>query len=453
MNATGSALTGRELTYAGHVVSRTGSTPNERNLFDAVVSTTSADTTMFDQETVWEFTMADRVKFGSGASEELGAEADAIGADTVLVITDDGVSSAGIVEFLAGQFATAEVVVYADVEPDPDITLFEDALEYAGSVDPDLIVGVGGGSCIDVAKTTSVILDHDGDIREYIAPPTGDGEPIQRSGVPIVAVPTTAGTGSETSPVSVISLPEENLKVGISSRFQYPDLAVVDPELTVSLPPGPTAASGMDALCHAIEAYTTRRFSAKARPNRAANRPDYGGRTPVTDAFALRAIDLVSDNLRRAVNTGEDLQARRNMSLASFLAGVAFTNAGLGATHALALSVAGEYDTGHGITIATLLPAVMRFNADSVADRYADVYDAFAADADPRPADAADAAVRAVEGLAADVGIPAGLSELGVASDALPSLAEGTMQLERLLVGNPRRITAADAEAILNDAY
>ena len=409
---------------------------------------------MYEQDAVWEFNMADRVKFGTGAAEELGAEAAMVGAETVLIVTDEGVTGAGIVDYLAGQFESEDVVVYDGVEPDPDITLFEDAIEYAASIEPDLVVGVGGGSCIDVAKTTSVVVEHGGEVRDYVAPPTGAGEPIPGHGVPTVAIPTTAGTGSETSPVSVISLPDQRLKVGISSRFQYPDVAVVDPALTVSLPPGPTAASGMDALCHAIEAYTTRRYDAKSRPERATERPDYGGRTRVTDAFALTAIDLVADNLRRAVNNGDDLEARENMALASFLAGVAFTNAGLGATHALALSVAGEYDTGHGVTIATLLPAVMRFNAGVAADRYADVASQFGIEgAGVRSAEVAEAVIDAVEELADDVGVPDGLGALGVEPDELDALADRTMKLERLLVGNPRRVTADDAVRMLDDAF
>lgn len=409
---------------------------------------------MYEQDTIWEFNMADRVKFGTGAAEELGEEAEAIGAQSVLIITDQGVSGAGIVDYLTDQFTTADVAVYDEVEPDPDLAVFEDAIEYTAQVDPDLIAGIGGGSCIDVAKTTSIVVEHGDDLRDYIAPPTGAGKPVPDHGVPMVAIPTTSGTGSETSPVSVVSLPDENLKVGISSRFQYPDVAIVDPALTVSLPPGPTAASGMDALCHAIEAYTTRRFDAKPRPASSANRPNYGGRTPVTDTFALSAIDLISENLRRAVNNGEDLGARRNMALASLLAGVAFTNAGLGATHALALSVAGEHGTGHGVTIATLLPAVMRFNAGAAADRYADVAAQFGVDREISDSiAAAEAAIDAVERLAADIGIPDGLDELGVESDKLPFLAEQTMKLERLLVGNPRRVTVTDAEQMLTDAF
>jgi alcohol dehydrogenase class IV len=360
------------------------------------------------------------------------------------------VSGAGIVDYLADQLGVEDVFVYDAVEPDPTITTFEDAISYAAEVDPEYIVGVGGGSCLDVAKTASLVVEHEGEIREYISPPTGEGRPVPGHGVPMAAIPTTAGTGSETSPVSVISLPDEKLKVGISSRFQYPDLAVVDPVLTVSLPPGPTAASGMDALCHAVEAYTTRRFDAKPAPGPDEERPDYGGRTPLTDALALRSIDLVSDSLRRAVNNGDDLAARRNMSLASFLAGLAFTNAGLGATHALALSVAGEYDTGHGVTIATLLPAVMRFNAGAAADRYADVAARFGIEG--HPASATEELIDAVERLAADVGIPDGLDGLGVESDDLEMLAARTTKLERLLVGNPRRVTADDAERMLRDA-
>ncbi|MGM0718333.1 MAG: iron-containing alcohol dehydrogenase, partial [Halobacteriota archaeon] len=329
---------------------------------------------MFEAETVWEFSMADRVKFGTGAIHELAAELIDLDCSAAMVVTDEGVLAAGIAdEVIAALPDDAEHAVFSDVEPDPSIDVYEAAAEFASEFDPDIIVGVGGGSSLDVAKTTGIVHEHGGDILDYVAPPTGGGKPIPGPGVPTIAVPTTSGTGSETSPVSVISLPDKKLKVGISSRHQYPNLAVVDPALTVSLPPGPTAASGMDALTHAIEAFTTRRYDAKPRPDSPAERPDYDGRNPFTDQLARKAIDLISDNLRRAVNNGEDLEARRNMALASMLAGIAFTNAGVGATHAIAYPVAGEYHTPHGETVAALLPEVMRFNASSAFERYGEI--------------------------------------------------------------------------------
>lgn len=406
---------------------------------------------MFEAETVWEFSMADRVTFGTGAIGELDAELEEKRSDSALIVSDKGVQEAGIVEQVVSSLpAGVDHAVFAGVEPDPSVAVFESAVAFARDFEPDIVIGVGGGSSIDVAKTTSIVYKHGGDIMDYVAPPTGEGKPVPGEGLPTVAVPTTAGTGSETSPVSVISLPDRRLKVGISSRHQYPNLALVDPALTISLPAGPTASSGMDALSHAIEAYTTRRYDMKQRAGSPTERPDYDGRTVLTDQLARKAIELIGDNLRRAVNNGSDLEARRNMSMASLLAGVAFTNAGLGATHAIAYPIAGEHHTPHGVTIATLLPEVMRFNATSAFDRYAEVAELLGENLDGLSRDQkAERAADAVGELAADVGIPGGVSELGVTEDEIPTLAADTMEVQRLLAGNPRRVEQDDVEGIL----
>lgn len=405
---------------------------------------------VYQPESVWEFSTSRNVTFGVGAAEELGDVIAGYDATSVLVVTDEGVVEAGVLDQATDSLDPERFTVFDGVEPDPSLAVFEDALEEAAAVDPDFIVGLGGGSSMDVAKTTSVVHEHGGEILEYVAPPTGEGEQVPGSGVPTACLPTTAGTGSETSPVSVISLPDEDLKVGISSRHQRPDVALVDPGLTVSLPPGPTASSGMDALCHAIEAYVTRRYDAKPAPENRADRPDYNGRNPLTDQFARGAIRRVGDGLRDAVNNGHDLEARERMSLASLMAGVAFTNAGLGATHAIAMAAGAIHHTPHGVTIALTLPEVIRFNATSAFDRYADIAELLGerprADSD---AEAAVAAATAVEDLAADVGIEGGLSSLGVGEDDVGHLAERASSLQRLLAGNPRRITRDDLETII----
>jgi alcohol dehydrogenase class IV len=406
---------------------------------------------MFEAETVWEFSMADRVKFGTGAIDELADELRDRGGESALIVTDEGVTEAGIADRVVDSLPSdVDHTVFTGVEPDPSVDVYESAVAFARDFDPDVVVGVGGGSSIDVAKTTSVVAEYGGDILDYVAPPTGDGKPVPGGGIPVVGVPTTSGTGSETSPVSVISLPDRRLKVGISSRHLYPDLALIDPALTVSLPPGPTAASGMDALSHAIESYTTRRYDAKERAGSSADRPDYDGRNVLTEQLARKAIDLVGDSLRGAVNNGSDLAARRDMSLASLLAGASFTNAGVGATHAIAYPVAGEYHTPHGVTIATLLPEVMRFNATSAFEQYADIAELLGENVEGLPQDeAAERAADAVGKLAADVGIPDGLSALGVTEADVPDLAADTMEIQRLLAGNPRRIDQEDIEGIL----
>jgi len=391
---------------------------------------------VFDPESVWTLSGPDRTVFGDRALDELAAHLDAA---TTLVVRDPGLPDAVVERATAG---LSGVETFDDVEPDPPLAVFEAALERARAVEPDAVVGVGGGSTMDVAKVTGALAPHGGAVLDYAAEPTGGGEPVPGPGVPVAAVPTTSGTGSETTPVAVVSLPDRDLKVGVSSRHLYPDLAVVDPVATVSLPPGPTAASGLDALAHAVEAYTTRRFDAK--PAAGPDRPDYGGRTPLTDALCRVAIPRVGDFLRRAVDNGQDLAARRGMALASHAAGRAFSNAGLGAAHAVAMAAGSAFHTPHGETVGAVLPAVVRYNAPSAPERYAEAADWLGAGPDE---DAADA----VERLARDVGV-GGLASLGVDESDVPALAERTMALERLLAGNPRRVDEDAIAEICRDA-
>lgn len=404
----------------------------------------------YESESVWEFEIAENVTFGVGSSDELGAVVEEFDATSVLVITDEGVADAGVVDEVTAPLDPDGYTVFEGVEPEPSVAVFERARAKADEIEPDFIVGLGGGSSMDVAKTTSVVHAHGGDILDYVAPPTGGGKDVPGPGVPTACIPTTAGTGSETSPVTVISLPREDLKVGISSRHQRPDVALVDPGLTVSLPPGPTASSGMDALSHAIEAYVTRRYDAKPAPEERADRPDYNGRSVLTDQFARSAIEHIGGGLRDAVNNGHDIEARRDMSLGSLMAGAAFTNAGLGATHAIAMAAGAIHHTPHGVTIALTLPEVMRFNATSAFDRYAEIAELLGEDTSGASDDeAAEAAAAAVEKLSADVGIDGGLSSLGIEEDDVEHLAERASALRRLLAGNPRRVSQDDLETII----
>jgi len=405
---------------------------------------------MFEPDRTWEYSTTDRITFGPGAVTELGAELDSWGVESVLIVTDEGIEDAGIVDAVVRTFSPGmSYELFTAVEPDPSRELFERAGAVATDVDPDAVIGLGGGSSIDVGKVASVLHAHGGEVLEYVAPPIGEGTPVPGPTTPYVAVPTTAGTGSEATSVAVVSLPERKLKVGISDRQLFPELGLVDPTLMTSLPPSVTAASGLDALSHAIEGYTTRRYDAKARPETPAERPDYGGATPLSDVLCRHAIELVSDNLRRAVNNGDDLDAREGMALGSLTAAIGFANAGLGAAHALAYPVAGEHHTPHGLTVALLLPAVMRFNATSAPERYAEIARLMGKHTeglDRRTA--AEKAAEAVDELVADVGLPDGLGAVGVSADELSTFAEEASQLQRLLVGNPRRMDDSDIEAV-----
>lgn len=409
---------------------------------------------MYEPDTVWDFAIADQIKFGNGAIGELGDELTNRDVTSALIVTDTQLRDAGVVDTVLESVPdSVDVDVFDGVQPDPDVGVYESAIETTVEVDPDGVVGVGGGSSLDVAKVAGTLAATDRDVLEYVAPPVGGGVSVPDSETVVFAVPTTAGTGSETSPAAVVSLPDRELKVGISSRHLYPTLAIVDPLLTVSLPPAITAASGMDALTHAIESYTTRRYDTKEAPEQANERPNYGGRTAVTDLFAEKAIELIGGSLQQAVNNGTDVEARRDMALGSLLAGIAFTNSGLGATHAMAYPVAGENHTPHGVTVAVLLPEVMRYNAPTAFDRYGDIVTLLGGDAEGGSDRAvANRAATAVEALSSDIGIPSGLEELGVEEDDVPRLAEKTEEIQRLLVGNPRRVSREDLEEIFTRA-
>lgn len=407
----------------------------------------------YQAESVWEFSSARNVTFGVGAVEELGDVIQSLDGDRVLVITDEGVAEAGPLAKVTDQFDEVHPAIFDTVVPEPPLSVFKNALARAEAFEPDVIIGLGGGSPMDVAKTTAIVQEQEGEITDFIASPTGAGKQVSGPGLPVIAVPTTAGTGAETSPVSVISLPEEQLKVGISSRFQRPEIALIDPALTVSLPPGPTAASGLDALAHAIESYVTRRYDAKPAATTREERPNYNGRSPITNLFSRDAIRRIGANLRDAVNNGEDLQARHHMALGSLQAGLAFTNAGLGATHAIAMAAGAIHDTSHGVTIAMTLPAVMRFNLPSSRDRYTEIA-RFLSQVDDRPHDWRDdeQAARSVEQLAEEVGIEGGLTTLGIEESDVAYIAEQASKLDRLLAGNPRRLNSSDLESIIRES-
>lgn len=402
-------------------------------------------------ETVFEFSVP-RIKFGWNAVDEVGYEARLLNCKRALIVTDEGLLKTGIpgsVKAILEGEGGVEASIYSGVSPEPSISDFERCINFAREFNVDLLVAVGGGSSIDVAKTTGVILRHGGDLMDYIAPPTGLGKGIPGHGTPVIAVPTTAGTGSEVSPASVISLPDEKIKVGISSVYQKPILALVDPMLTVSMPPRVTASTGIDALSHAVESYITRRFDAKLafKPG---ERPVYGGSNPMTDGFALTAVGLIGKFLRRAYGNPFDPKARWHMSLGSLLAGVAFTNAGLGLAHAIALAVGGKLRSTHGETVAAVLPSVLEFNSPlnpRASRRIAEAMGEYVKGLSD--SEASSKAVSAIRRLIADLKLPSNLGDLGVVEEDIPTIVEDTLKIRRLLEGNPRRVERGDLEEII----
>lgn len=349
-----------------------------------------------------------------------------------LIVTDEGLAKAGVAERIAGLLAERDIqsVLFDGAKPNPSIANVEAGLAILQREGCDCVVSLGGGSPHDCAKGIALCATNGGHIRDY--------EGVDRSAkpqLPLIAINTTAGTASEMTRFCIITDEARHVKMAIVDRNVTPILSVNDPALMVAMPKGLTAATGMDALTHAIEAYVST----------AAN--------PITDACALKAITLISDNLRQAVQDGSDLQARENMAYAQFLAGMAFNNASLGYVHAMAHQLGGYYDLPHGVCNAVLLPHVQRFNAKVSAARLRDVAKAMGVKVCGLDAEqGAGAAISAIEHLAAAVGIPAGLADLGANVEDVPILAENALK-DACGLTNPRPANQAEIEAIFKAAF
>jgi alcohol dehydrogenase len=397
----------------------------------------------------WTFHTAAQLVFGRNAVRQLGDVAARLAARKVLVVTDPILVKAGILERVREPLMKAGVAVevFSGGEPEPSLKAAANAIDAARQTRPDAILGLGGGSNMDLAKITAVVFAHGGAPTDYV----GDDK-IPAPVTPLICVPTTAGTGSEVSAASVLTDTEKQIKVGVLSNWLRPRSAVVDPLLTVSCPPKVTADSGIDALTHAIEAFTA--VDNDSFPLPEGERTVYQGRHPMGDLLAEKAIRLVGQFLRRAVRDGNDLEARDSMALAATLAGMAFSNVGVAVVHALEYPVGGATHCSHGAGNGLLLPYVMRFNLPARRQRFAAIARLLGENVTGMDeAEAAEGAVKAVERLRADIGIPNRLRDLGVAKEQLRPFAEKAFGIKRILRVNPRPVTVDDLEGILQAAY
>jgi alcohol dehydrogenase class IV len=396
----------------------------------------------------WTFHTAAQFLFGRNAARQLGEIASRLGAKRVLVVTDPILLKAGVINCVELPLTNSGVVVevFSGGEPEPSLRAADACIAAARQFRPDALLGLGGGSNMDLAKITAVILAHDGSPRDYV----GDDK-IPGPVFPLICVPTTAGTGSEVSGASVLTDTDAKMKVGVLSNYLRPRVAVVDPLLTVSCPPKVTADSGIDALTHAIEAYTA--VDNESFPLPEGERSIYQGRHPLGDVLAEKAINLIGANLRRAVANGDDLEARDGMALGATLAGMAFSNVGVAAVHALEYPVGGATHCSHGAGNGLLLPFVMRFNLPARRREFAAIARLLREDvtglAEPQ---AAERAITAVEKLRRDIGIPQRLRDLGVTETQLRPFAEKAFGIRRIMRVNPRPATVDDLEGILRAA-
>ena len=379
------------------------------------------------------FKIVPEIIFGEGMAEAIGPEARKRRATKALLVLDPGLKPSGIAETLRTSVESAgiETTVFDDVEPEP----WTDTVDKAGLVARnnkcDFVIGAGGGSAMDVAKAAAVMATNRGKARTF----QGLGK-VPKPGLPKMMVPTTAGTGSEVTFTSVLSCKQPRSKAGINSEFLFPEVTVLDPKLTLSLPPAVTASTGMDALTHAIEAYTSQASS------------------PMSDTVALAAVRLIGSSLARAVSNGQDLEARSGMLMGSLLGGIALANAGVGAVHSLAYPMGGTFRIPHGVANGLLLPYVMRFNADAAAEKYSLVARAMGQDLEGlTPVEGALRAVEAVEELSRVTGIHRRISELDIEEKAFTDMADAALKVTRPLENNPRPVSREEAIAIYREAY
>lgn len=377
------------------------------------------------------FRSARQLLTGEGATEQLPQHLSALNIHSPLLVTDKGVRDSGSLTLISQQLTEGSFSIFDQVPPEPEVDIVKACAAAFKHGQHDGILAVGGGSAMDIAKCTAVYVDHDGELEDLF----GEDQVRQRR-VRLIAIPTTAGTGSEVTNIAILSDPEAQLKKGIVSDHLLPDLAIVSPEMTLSCPPPVTAASGVDALVHALEAYLSNFAS------------------DITDALAIKAMTLIINALPKAYAQADNLSAREAMATGSLLAGLAFGNAGVGAVHALAYPLGGRYHISHGVSNALLLPHVMEVNKLACIERFSDIAAAFGAPVHQLShQQAADYVLERLYTLCSDVNIPARLRDLNIPEADLPQLAEEAFGVKRLLRNNPRDLSVSEILGIYQAAY
>ncbi|WP_448616870.1 hydroxyacid-oxoacid transhydrogenase [Modestobacter sp. URMC 112] len=404
---------------------------------------------------------APRLKFGVGAADEVGYDLAQTGARRVLVVTDPGVAATGHPQRVADQMAQfgIEASVFDGAHVEPTDESLQHAVDWARDNGPwDAIVAVGGGTSIDTAKAVDLMITNPGDLMDYVNKPVGGGKAPENPLLPLVAVPTTTGTGAESTTICVLDVLSLKVKTGISHARLRPTLAVIDPSLTRTQPSGVTAAAGMDILCHALESYTARPFTSYER-KKPEERVPYCGANPIADMWAEKSLSLLAESFRPAVRDGDE-DARGKMAMAATFAGMGFGNAGVHIPHANAYPIAGrvkdfhpaDYPADHpmiphGMSVALTAPEAFRFTFDASPDRHRRAAQLL----DPRadePNDPAAFLPTVLAALMRDIGIPGGIGPVGYDEGDIGDLVQGTLKQQRLLATAPKDVTEDDLEGI-----
>jgi len=373
------------------------------------------------------------LRFGVGAVKDLGDMVQGFGAAKVFLVVDPGLQNAGLTARITAPLDAAGIPykIFDHVDPEPGLLLADEGCALAQEFGADCVVGAGGGSAMDVAKAVSILLTNGGKAEEYL----GLGK-IKKAGVPKIMIPTSAGTGAEVTFTAVFINEKTKSKGGMNGDPLYPDAAILDPGLTVSLPPHVTAFTGIDAFTHALEAFTSNQAHT------------------ISDMYALEAMDLINRNLGKAYAHGENLEARTNMLMGSLLGGKALATAGVGLVHAMAYPLGGMFNIPHGLANAVLLPYVVEYNIIGAPEKYAAVAELLECDVKGlAPKDAARVLVDAIYQLNMEVGIPGNLAALNIPEEKIPEMAEIALTVARPVENNPRKPTLEEVIGVYRFAH
>ncbi|MCA9144417.1 MAG: iron-containing alcohol dehydrogenase [Planctomycetaceae bacterium] len=411
---------------------------------------------------------ASNIRFGTGTTAEVGMDLQAMEAKRVMLVIDSALVElpTGIAVRQALKAAGVAFDQYDRVSIEPTAESFQAAAIAATEGGYDAFVAVGGGSTIDTAKAANLYSTHPTDFFDYVNAPIGRGLPVPGPLKPLIAIPTTSGTGSETTGVAIFDYVDKHAKTGISHRFLKPTLGIIDPDNTRTLPPAVAAASGLDVLSHALESFTAIAYTLRPKPESPTARPAYQGANPISDIWALRALEMVNESLVRAVEDPSDDEARGQMLLAAAIAGIGFGNAGVHLPHAMSYPVAGMvrdfrptgYDVDHalvphGISVILHTPAVARFTAPSSPARHLRAAQALGADvAGASHSDAAAVLAERVIELMRALNMPNGLKAVGYATDDIPALVEGTLQQQRITKLSPIEAGRTELAQLFQDS-
>ena len=365
---------------------------------------------------------------GLNSIEKLAEVVNSFNAERVMIITDNGVWKAGLIEKPKAILESAgiKVEIVNDVPPEPEMQQVKDIYARVKDSDSQVIIGIGGGSSMDVSKLISA-LEYNKNFEENML----DGSKISKKGLPLIMVPTTAGTGAEVTPNAIVVVPEKEVKIGIVSQFMIPDCVILDPAMTEKLPPAITASTGMDAFAHCIECLTSNKSN------------------PLCDLFALRGIKLISRSIRKAYANGSDMQAREDMLLAAFYGGLSITAAGTTAVHALSYPLGGKYRIAHGVSNAMLLPHVMQFNLDAIEDELVTAASEMGISVENRSKrEVAQDVVDSIASMVKDLNIPSDLKKYGITENDLDGIVDAASEQTRLLSNNRKVLSKEDMRAI-----